>query len=265
MNFANAPMRNLIILLVVLAGILSCAIFVAAKSTGRSRAEAALTEAKNQTEEAQKDAAQKDAAERLESLEKDIADLKKQLEAKQAEIDERATKLAAAEKLAVNLRGQLDAALKNLAELSHNYAADLKKAEDSAAEARDAARRAELAAEDAKKEVVTAAKAADPPVIANGNKKPGRKNGKIGAGANARRGGPVALLPRSTPSFSDLDTDHDGRLSLAEYKAGYPDATDAEQDFKSLDTNGDGWLSIDEYKAGHPDPPLVHTKRAKKN
>ena len=53
--------------------------------------------------------------------------------------------------------------------------------------------------------------------------------------------------------------------TLEEYKRGYPNAADAEQEFKSLDTNGDGTLSIDEYKAGHPDPPVVRAMRPKKN
>ena len=93
------------------------------------------------------------------------------------------------------------------------------------------------------------------------NNKRGPRNGNNGGGN--RRRGPVASLPRTTPSFSELDTNHDGRLSFAEYKVGYPDAT--EEEFKALDTNGDGVLSIDEYKAGHPDPPVVHTKRPKRN
>ena len=77
-----------------------------------------------------------------------------------------------------------------------------------------------------------------------------------------RRRGPVASLPRTTPSFSELDKNQDGRLSFAEYKSGYPDATMDE--FKALDTDHDGTLSIDEYKAGHPDPAVVRTQRSKK-
>jgi len=60
--------------------------------------------------------------------------------------------------------------------------------------------------------------------------------------------------PRTSPSFSELDKDMDGRLTLAEFKAGFPNEADVEQKFKSLDTNGDGTLSISEYKAGYPDP-----------
>ena len=46
---------------------------------------------------------------------------------------------------------------------------------------------------------------------------------------------------------------------------GYPDSPDVEKEFKALDTNGDGTLSLDEYKAGHPDPPVVSTRRPRKN
>ena len=62
-----------------------------------------------------------------------------------------------------------------------------------------------------------------------------------------------------------MDRNHDGRLTLEEYKVGFPDAVDVEKEFKALDTNGDGTLSIDEYKAGHPDPPVVPTKRPRRN
>ena len=105
---------------------------------------------------------------------------------------------------------------------------------------------------------VAKAPAADVPVVRAG----GHKNGNNGGGKKRR--GSVALLPRTTPSFSELDTNQDGRLSFAEYKVGYPDAS--EQDFKALDTNGDGLLSIDEYKTGHPDPPaVIRPRKPKKN
>ena len=71
----------------------------------------------------------------------------------------------------------------------------------------------------------------------------------------------MASLPRTCPSFSELDTDHDGRLTLAEYKVGFPDAENVEDGIQGLDTNHDGTLSIDEYKAGHPDPPVVRHKK----
>jgi hypothetical protein len=66
---------------------------------------------------------------------------------------------------------------------------------------------------------------------------------------------------RSSPTYSDLDKDRDGRLALAEFKVGFPGLAEAEQKFKSLDTNGDGTLSISEYKAGYPDPIMPKTKK----
>jgi len=60
-----------------------------------------------------------------------------------------------------------------------------------------------------------------------------------------------------------LDTNHDDRLTLDEYKVGYPDVANVEEEFKALDTNGDGTLSIDEYKAGHPDPGVVPIAKKK--
>ncbi len=73
-------------------------------------------------------------------------------------------------------------------------------------------------------------------------------------------------LPRTSPSFSELDKDMDGKITLKEYKVGFPDAKDVEKEFNSLDTNGDGTLSISEYKAGHPDPvPQKKPKKGKKN
>ena len=60
--------------------------------------------------------------------------------------------------------------------------------------------------------------------------------------------------PRTSPTFSALDKNQDGRLTLDEFKAGFPDLANSEETFKSLDKNGDGVLSLDEYKAGYPDP-----------
>ena len=94
----------------------------------------------------------------------------------------------------------------------------------------------------------------------NGNK---WNNGKKNGGGN-KRGGKFALAPRTSPSFSELDTDRDGRLTLEEYKRGFPNDPNAEAEFHALDTDGDGTLSLDEYKAGHPDPPLVPVKKKKK-
>ena len=73
--------------------------------------------------------------------------------------------------------------------------------------------------------------------------------------------------PRTSPTFSALDKDMDGKLTLDEYKAGFPDAKDVEAEFKSLDKDGNGSLSISEYKAGHPDPavPPKNKNKKKKN
>lgn len=68
---------------------------------------------------------------------------------------------------------------------------------------------------------------------------------------------------RTSPTFSTLDKDGDGKLSLAEFKAGFPNEADPEAKFKSLDTNSDGSLSIDEYKAGYPDPIPPKKKKRK--
>ena len=144
--------------------------------------------------------------------------------------------------------------------MSQKYAdAEITKAEDLTAAARDAERRAQLAA-------ATAVRApAEIDVVRAGNRNRGQKNGNANNVAANRNRGPVASLPRTSPSFSELDTNHDGRLSLDEYKAGFPNVPNVEEEFKALDTNGDGFLSIDEYKAGHPDPPVVRTPRAKRN
>ena len=270
MTATNLTTRILISLL-VMAGILECAICVAAHSLGRRQAEASLAQATSQAEEARKD-----AADRLETAErenadfrKQLADFRKQLEVAKADMERRAEKLAAAEKEALRLRGELDATLKHTAELNQKYEARLKTAEDAAVDARDAERRARLEADSLRKDrdvTVVRAPAAQVDVVKAGNQKRKGKNGKNNnVAANKKHGGPVASLPRTSPSFSELDTDHDGRLSLQEYKVGYPDAPNVEEEFKALDTNHDGTLSIDEYKAGHPDPPVVHTRKAKQN
>ena len=246
-------MRNLIVLMAVVVAVLSCAIFVAANSPGRSRTEALLAEAKSQVDEARK--ACDDADARIDERERANADLKNKLDRTKASLDEQAEKLAAAEKEALRLRTELEAAAKQAAELSRKYA-----------DAVEAERKARLDAEAAKKDAgvaVVKAPVAEVHVVHDGNnKRGGNGGGKNGGGV--RRRGSVASLPRTTPSFSELDKDHDGRLSFDEYKAGYPDAT--QEDFKALDTNGDGKLSISEYKAGHPDPDVVfRPKKTKKN
>ena len=69
--------------------------------------------------------------------------------------------------------------------------------------------------------------------------------------------------PRTSPTFSALDKNQDGKISLEEFKAGFPGLANAEEKFKSLDKNGDGFLSMDEYKAGYPDP--IPPKKPGKN
>ena len=105
----NPTMRTVIVLLACMVGILACAIYVAAKSPGRWRAETSLDEAKSQAEEVRKDAAQ-----RIEALEHENADLRKQLDVAKADLDRGAGKLAAAEQEAVRLHGDLDAALQQM-------------------------------------------------------------------------------------------------------------------------------------------------------
>jgi DNA repair exonuclease SbcCD ATPase subunit len=258
--WANSMTRITTILLIVVS-VLESALCVAAHSLGRRQADAVVAQVKDESDEARK----RDA-ERLASAEAEQADLSKQLgnvnaklEDFKAKLDDRAEKLAAAEKEIVRLRADRDAAVKQMVDLTRKYEARIKDAEDAAEKSREAERRARLAADSVKRDAV--ADAADAVRAAN-KKKPGGKNGKPAA---ARGRGSRASLPRTTPSFSELDTNQDGRLSLAEYKAGYPDASDVEQEFKALDTNHDGYLSIDEYKAGHPDPPVVRVPRAKKN
>jgi hypothetical protein len=252
------PTTRILIILLLAAGILESAICIAAHSLGRRRGEAAVAQVQNQA-----DADRKEAADRLATAEHANADLGKQLDLAKTNIEEQAKKLAAAEKESLRLRRDLDDAAKKIADLTQNqkYAeARIKRAEDAAAEAR-------LAAGAVKRDAAAAATkvAAADNKVANAAAARAQKNGKNNKVAGVKRRGPVASLPRTSPSFSELDTDHDGRLSLKEYKAGFPDVTNIEEEFKALDTNGDGYLTIDEYKAGHPDPPVVSVKRPKKN
>ena len=261
----NQVRRNLVVALSVVAAALICGILVAANCVARSKYEAKVAEAKDQAERlAQEKDAREEAVARIKTLEDENADLRRQLkqasadlkqalaDLKQAlaDLKQQADRLAVLEQDKLRLQADLDAALKQVAELTRKYA-----------QARDAERKARL--DVAKKAAVTVVTAPETKVVHVGNKKHNHKNGGDGnVSANKGRGG-VASLPRTTPSFSELDTDHDGRLTLEEYKAGFPDAVDVEKEFKALDTNGDGVLSIDEYKAGHPDPPVVHTTRKK--
>jgi hypothetical protein len=79
---------------------------------------------------------------------------------------------------------------------------------------------------------------------------------------------PAMPPPPAVPTFSELDKDGDGRLTLSEFKAGFPQLAeaDAEKRFKSLDANGDGTLSPSEYMAGYPGsmPAKMTAARVKK-
>jgi hypothetical protein len=255
-------MRTLTICLAVAAEILLCAIYVAAKSPRHARTEIALAEANGQAEETRQEAAQ-----RIAKLEAENANLNQKLENATASLDQQAKKLAAADQEVLRSRDDLDTAWTLLAELSQGPVDErVKKTEDSTAGVRDADPKAKL---DADKTGVAAAGIKAPPAqVAGadaGNDRRGQKNGRNNNGGLRRGRGSVASLPRTCPSFSELDTNHDGRLTLAEYKVGFPDAENVEEEFKALDTNHDGTLSIDEYKAGHPDPPVVRVRRSKKN
>jgi hypothetical protein len=237
--------RKLIALLAVVVAFLSCAIVVVANSRGHSRAEALAAEAKrladkNATEAEQ---ARKAADDRLEALNRENTDLKKLLDSAKADAAKQTDKLASLDKETVKLRADLEAALRQVASLTQKYT-----------DALDAQRKAELAAA-ARKEAVVQPTVVDPPVVRGGNKAQGNK----------KRRGSVASLPRTTPNFSELDRNGDGKLSLSEFKAGFPGLDDPEGTFKSLDTDGDGYLSLDEYKAGIPDPPVVHVQKKKRN
>jgi arylsulfatase A-like enzyme len=50
-----------------------------------------------------------------------------------------------------------------------------------------------------------------------------------------------------TRSFNRWDSDHDGVLTLDEYKAGLGNPSNAERRFKNLDQNGDGKLTLEEF------------------
>jgi len=61
--------------------------------------------------------------------------------------------------------------------------------------------------------------------------------------------------PSAEESFKKLDTNGDGSLSLAEFKAGpmgQKDPAKAEEIYKKMDTKGNGKVTLEEFKAGRP-------------
>lgn len=55
---------------------------------------------------------------------------------------------------------------------------------------------------------------------------------------------------KSAPSFSELDRNHDGRLTRSEVPH---DMHNLRREFRTYDRNGNGWLSKQEYQAyAHP-------------
>jgi Ca2+-binding EF-hand superfamily protein len=65
-------------------------------------------------------------------------------------------------------------------------------------------------------------------------------------------------LAAAVETFKSLDKNADAKLSLDEYKAGKPDAQEAEKAFKALDKNSDGTLSQDEFS-----PPVTKAHKNK--
>lgn len=59
-------------------------------------------------------------------------------------------------------------------------------------------------------------------------------------------------------TYKSLDKNSDGKLILDEYKAGKPDAQEAEKAFKALDTNADNALSQAEFS-----PPVEKVRKNK--
>ena len=59
--------------------------------------------------------------------------------------------------------------------------------------------------------------------------------------------------------FEKADTNGDGKLSPAEFKAAFPGG-DTDKRFESADTNKDGFLSPEELKVAHGNKPAKQDK-----
>ena len=78
--------------------------------------------------------------------------------------------------------------------------------------------------------------------------------GRAPKGAKNPNANPNAAKPLDRAAiFKKWDTNHDGKLSFEEYKAGLGKKEDAEQRFRNFDTNRDGLLTEEEFiRAGKP-------------
>lgn len=65
----------------------------------------------------------------------------------------------------------------------------------------------------------------------------------------------VMALAGAGGSATRIDTDGDGRYSLAELRVFYPKLT--AQDFSRIDTDGDGHISPGEFRAAQDDGLLI--------
>ena len=86
-------------------------------------------------------------------------------------------------------------------------------------------------------------------LLAGGEAMAGKKNKKNGAA--------------SASSFTALDKNADGKITLDEFKAGKTDAAEAEKSFKALDKDGDGSLTKDEFAAAAPTVEKVKKNKNK--